>query len=105
MTVVLKTTVARQEGTFLLGAKDERIVVDNLSTEDVYLSFVTGRVATKAGVLLPGKMSWDSGEILPAADRKLYYSSRQPRALLRFRTGKDAINANRISTPALNQSR
>lgn len=92
MAVVVKVALARVEGACELSETCSCWAVDNLSTEDLWISMVTGRVANAVGVLVPGGRSFFAGELRPEPLRKIYYSSRQPNVKLRIRTDADARN-------------
>ena len=91
MAVVRKVAQARLEGAVDIG-NCGCWTVDNLSSETFWVSMVTGRVVNKGGVVLPAGESYNSGELNPDPFRKLYYSVRQPNAVIQVRTDEDSDN-------------
>ena len=63
-------------------------VIDNLSSETLYISRVPDRVVKKAGTIIPGLTTFFSGIIVDTVDL-LYYASMQPRVKFRVRGSLD----------------
>ena len=90
MSVIVKTALARVEGTCQLAPTCSCWAVDNLSSEDLWVSMVTGEVVEQRGRRVPGSTSFFSGQLEPDQFRKVYFSCRQPNVKLRIRTDADA---------------
>ncbi len=69
--------VSRIEEQMDLPVPGDSFVIVNLSTEEMWISRVTARVANAAGTRILGKAVFVSGRLEPTGD-PLFYSSRQP---------------------------
>ena len=94
MAIIDKVTVARVEGAADIPDTCSCWGLENLSSEDLYISMVTGKVADKGGQLVRGGRWFFAGRLQPDLFRKVYYSSRQPNVRLRVYTDADAIARN-----------
>ena len=93
MSVVVKTALARVEGTCQVSPETKYWAIDNLSSEDLWVSMVTGEVVEQRGRRVPGGTTFFSGQLEPDPFRKVYFSCRQPNVKLRIRTDADALQA------------
>ena len=90
MATIDKVALARIEGAADIPDTCSCWAVENLSSEDLYVSMVTGIVVNKGGQLVRGGSLFFAGQIEPDQFRKIYYSCRQPNVRLRIYTDADA---------------
>lgn len=70
-------TIPRIEEQMQIPTPGDSFVIVNLSTEEMWISRVSARVADPAGTRILGRTVFASGQLEPTGD-PLFYSSRQP---------------------------